>query len=347
MMSPLLHAQEVSKHFARPPGFRQRIRHRRPHSARVVRAVDRISFTLHAGEIYGLLGQSGSGKTTLARTLLRLIEPTSGRITFEGSDILAMSDSALKHHLRRKARMIFQHPDAALNPAFTVAKILDQALRTHTSLRPAERRDRAGALLQEVGLSLTYQGKYPNELSSGEKRRVSISRALATDPLLLIADEPVSGLDVSLQGRIVDLLLRLREERGLTLLLIAHDVGLIHRLCDRIGVMYQGTLVEAGTRDVISPGACRHPYTRALFDAQLSLLRAPSPWTTTLPVSSIDAPSSTAFVPAYSGCPYCPTCLRWQHLERPERCVRERPETSRLEENHQVACHFASDDERH
>jgi len=331
----LLEAHEISKHFAATPGLWQRLVGRRVNHSRIVQAVEGVSFDLRAGEIFGLLGQSGSGKTTLARLLLRLIEPTSGRLFFEGRDVLAMTAGELKTHLRSKARLLFQHPDAALNPAFTVAQILDQALKTHTALPPTQRRDRALTLLEEVRLPPPYLRKYPHELSGGEKRRVGISRALATDPLLLIADEPVSGLDVSLQRQILDLLARLRQQRGLTLMLIAHNVGLIHRLCDRIGVMHAGRLVELGPRQAVSPDQCRHPYTRALYDARLTL----SP-DTTLPLPPPPTPDPMPAPPS-SGCPYQPSCARWRHLNEPERCLYERPELTFVGDDHQAACHFA------
>ena len=333
-MTTLLEAQEVSKHFATQPGWWRRLTGRSDGRVRLVKAVDRVSFTLRTGEIFGLLGQSGSGKTTLARLLVRLTEPTSGRVFFEGRDITAMSADALRTHLRRKTRMLFQHPDAALNPAFTVAQILGQALKTHTTLAAAPRNARTVDLLEAVGLPPSYLSKHPHALSTGEKRRVSIGRALATDPVLLIADEPVSGLDVTLQGQILDLLLRLHQERNLTLLLIAHDVNLIRALCNRIAVMYAGRLVELGPRDAASPEQCRHPYTRALFDARLSSSIA----TLTPPPSSL--PPSSA--PAATGCPYQPTCQRWHHLDRPERCLHAPPEMTPIDDDHQAACHFAT-----
>jgi ABC-type glutathione transport system ATPase component len=266
-MNVLLETHALSKQFARYAGLWRRAA--QPPTA-VVQAVDRVNLSLYEGEVFGLLGQSGSGKTTLARLMLRLLEPTSGTVTFEGRNIFEMDEAALTQHLRRKAHMIFQHPDAALNPAFPVHRILDQSLKTHTSLTRPERAEQGLALLDEVGLSPAHRDKYPHELSSGEKRRICIGRALATTPSLLIADEPVSGLDVPLQRRIMDLLLRLSGERGLTLLIIAHDVNLVHAACARLGVMYAGQLVEVGPRDTITPRTCQHPHTRALFDARLS-----------------------------------------------------------------------------
>ncbi len=333
-MSTLLEAHAVSKHFATQPDWWRRLTGRGNDRARLVKAVDRVSFTLRAGEIFGLLGQSGSGKTTLARLLLRLDAPTSGRITFDDQDITAMPDAALKTHLRRKARMLFQHPDAALNPAFTVAQILGQALKTNTAVLAAERAERAAALLDAVGLPPSYLIKHPRALSTGEKRRVSIGRALATDPVLLIADEPVSGLDVTLQGQILDLLMRLHDERGLTLMLIAHDVNLIRALCTRIAVMYAGRLVEIGPRDAVSPDACRHPYTRALFDARLP--RSP---TASTGATALSAPALPAA--AVTGCPYRPACARWRDLGQPEQCLHEHPDLTPAGDDHEAACHFA------
>ena len=335
-MSSLLQAIAVSKHFAQRPGVLQRLVGRVPDGV-VVRAVDRVSLGINAGEIFGLVGQSGSGKTTLVRTLLRLTEPTSGHVLFQGHDVSALSAKELKHTLRRKARMLFQHPDAALNPAFTVAMIIDEALRAHTDLSPSARRDRTDELLHDVGLAPHYVHKYPHQLSGGEKRRVSISRALATHPALLVADEPVSGLDVPLQGQILDLLARLRAEHGVGLLLISHDVHVVRRLCDRIGVMYAGRLVEVGPLDTVTGETCLHPYTRALYRAELTLApRGMSPpWSA--PVSP-ELPERRALA---AGCPYVSSCLLWRELGRPERCLDEHPELESVAERHEVACHFA------
>ncbi len=331
-MSILLEARRVSKTFAPTHGVWRRLFGAKPDPTRLVHAVADVSLDVRAGEVFGLLGQSGSGKTTLVRTLLRLTEPTDGEVFFEGRDVGAMKAAEVRQVLRRRARLIFQHPDAVLNPAFTVAMILDEAIRAHTSLPSPARRARARALLQDVGLPPPYLGKYPHQISSGEKRRVGIARALATDPVLLVADEPVANLDVSLQGQIVELLLRLRQARGMTLVLISHDAGLLSRVCDRLGVMYAGRLVECGPREAVSPEACRHPYTRALFDARLTLA-APLP-----PAAVLDAPPPDA---AASGCPYRPACARWQALDRPERCACEEPAMTCLGADHRAACHFA------
>ena len=318
----ILEAQAVSKHFAPSRRGRQRS------GASVVRAVDAVSLALRRGEIFGLLGQSGAGKTTLARLLLLLTTPTSGRIFFEGEDLAAGSKEEQRRHLRRRARLLFQHPDAALNPAFSVARVLDQALRTHTNLPPAERRDRATALLHEVDLAPALLARYPHALSAGEKRRVGLARALATDPVLLIADEPVAGLDAAGQRHVLRLLQRLRHTRGLTLLLIGHDVDQLHATCDRLGVMYAGRLVETGTRAEMTPATCRHPYTRALFDARLT---APPP------AADLPAPQP----PAATGCAYRPSCPRWMTKGGPARCTDEVPPLERLREDHAAACHFA------
>lgn len=330
---PLLQAIEVSKHFPRRRGGLLQRLSKPAHETVVIKAVENVSLAIDRGEIVGLIGQSGSGKTTLVRILLRLTDPTHGRILIQDTDVSTLPESELKHHLRRCARMIFQHPDAALNPAFTVERILGQALTVHSDLPRQKHRDKVVSLLDAVGLPPQYVDKYPHELSGGEKRRVSISRALATDPLLLIADEPVSGLDVSLQAQILNLLATLRAERGVAILLISHDVGLVRSFCDRIGVMYAGRLVEEGPRDAMTPAMCRHPYTRALYDAQLEMnthLNVPA----TAPALSL---------PGATGCPYRPSCARYVALDHPARCEQEAPLA--LGTRHRVACHFSNNAE--
>lgn len=241
----------------------------------IVKAVDDVSFSIEKGKIFGLLGESGCGKTTLARTLLRLTEPTSGTVTLDGLDVFALSAEQVRATLRSRARMIFQHPDAVMNPAYTVSMILDQALRVHTNIDRRGRRERARALLQEVELPSNFLNKYSGELSGGQKRRIGICRALATEPEVIVADEPFSGLDVSLQEHIVDLFREVQRTRGLTVLLISHDVGLVTRLCDRVGIMRKGALVEV-LADPRQPASdCDHPYAESLLNAHLNVRNAP------------------------------------------------------------------------
>ena len=258
----LIDVQAISKTF--PPSGAGR----RDNSAGLA-VVSEVSFSMEKGEILGIVGQSGSGKTTLARIVLRLLQPTSGRVLFEGNDVFAMTPEQVKTNLRARARMIFQHPDSALNPAFTVKKVIEQALRLHSKHPPGDWNDVAASLLGEVGLSADYLGKYPAELSGGEKRRVAICRALATSPVFILGDEPVSGLDVTLQHQILELFLKLREERGLTLLLITHDLAVVRAYADRIGIMHRGRLIDYGSyEELMAREEELHPFSRELFAAE-------------------------------------------------------------------------------
>jgi len=331
-MSALLQARHVTKQFPRRRRWIDRLRRTAPD---LVTAVHRVSLTVNAGEIVGLIGESGSGKTTLARMLVRLTSPTSGDVYFRGQSLAELSGDDVRTTLRRQVRYVFQHPDAALNPAFTVEQVLLQALAAHTALPPAARHARVPALLTDVGLSPSYRESYAHTLSGGEKRRVGIARALATEPLLLVADEPTSGLDVALQRQILALLQRLRDEHGLALLLISHDLGLVRSLCDRVGVMRNGRLVEIGPRDAITPERCQHPYTHRLLSAQLSRLSTDD--------LSPHAPASSSS-PARGGCVYRRACRRWRERGKPEQCRAEVPTLQPIDArpaDHHAACHFA------
>lgn len=267
--SPFLRVSGLTKHFREQAGWLSPIFDGAAGSTRTVRAVDDVSFAVEKEEILGLLGESGCGKTTLIRTLLRLTRPTAGDAWLEGKSIFEMSPEEVRTELRPRVRMVFQHPDAALNPAYTVFMVLDQALRLHTSLEAEARRDRAEALLNQVRLPSSYLDKYARELSGGQKRRVGLCRALATRPDAIVADEPFSGLDISLQEQVVDLIRKIQETRDLTLLLISHDTGLMRRLCDRIGIMQDGRLVETLSNGEMSPEHCEHPYAESLLRAHL------------------------------------------------------------------------------
>jgi len=305
------------------------------------KAVDDVSFEIHQGEILGILGESGSGKTTLARLILRLIEPTGGQIVFDGRDIADMSGPILKRFVRSKMRMIFQHPDAALNPAYTVHMILDQAMSEHSDMEPTGRNERIDELLNSVGLApRTFVGKYAHELSGGQKRRVAICRALATDPTLILADEPVSGLDVFLQRQIQDLLLQLHAERQLSMIFISHDIGIVRTMCDRIGIMYGGRLVELGMRDQVSPEGCQHPYTRSLYAAQLKvdgLFQHRVDREEMLGIESLEELQRNS---ADGACPYWSSCKLGQDKGKPIICLSEKPRFRMEAEHHFVACHF-------
>ncbi len=232
----------------------------------VVKAVDDVSLTIREGEIFGIVGESGCGKTTLSRTIMQLLRPTSGRIFLEGKELSSLSDRDIRDE-RINFQMIFQDPYASLNPRMTVLDALAEAIRTrHTDSRGDALRARVVELLRLVGLNPAQMKKYPHEFSGGQRQRVAIARALATEPKLIIADEPVSALDVSIQSQILNLLKRLVREMGLTMIFISHDLSVVRYIADRIAVMYLGRIIELGDAETIVDDP-RHIYTRALMSA--------------------------------------------------------------------------------
>jgi oligopeptide transport system ATP-binding protein len=272
MPEPLMRAEGLSKTFRISRG---------PLAAPLhVRAVDHVSLTLRAGETLAVVGESGCGKSTLARLLLRLIEPSAGRVFFEGTDLTALDAGGLRR-MRRHMQMIFQDPYASLDPRMTIGAILAEPLALHEIGTAADRKARVGELLSLVGLPAAYAARYPHEFSGGQRQRIGIARALALEPEVLVADEPVSALDVSVQAQILDLIRDLQKRLGLAILFITHDLRVAAQLCDRIAVMQRGRIVEEqDTKSLFA--SPKHAYTQQLLAAVPGTGRRPdggTPWT--------------------------------------------------------------------
>jgi oligopeptide/dipeptide ABC transporter ATP-binding protein len=317
--APLLSVAAVSKHFPIRRG---------PFARPLwVRAVDQVSFDVAAGETLAIVGESGCGKSTLGRVVLRLIEPTGGGVRFEGVDVLALGGGGLRR-LRRRMQMIFQDPYASLNPRMTVGAILAEPLALHRLAPRREHRERVAALLELVGLPPAYAARYPHEFSGGQRQRIGIARALAVSPRLIVGDEPVSALDVSIQAQIINLLQDLQDRLGLTYIVIAHDLTVVKHMADRVAVMYLGRIVErAATRALFAEP--RHPYTRAL----LSAIPLPDPRPRERPrLLEGDVPNPAAPPPGCHLQTRCPFVR--------ERCRSEAPELADAGDGHHVACHF-------
>jgi peptide/nickel transport system ATP-binding protein/oligopeptide transport system ATP-binding protein len=315
----LLRAEGLSRRYA--------LRRRgRGNPAGEIAAVDRVSFRIARGETLGLVGESGSGKTTTGRLVLRLEEPDSGRIWLEGEDWLALRGEALRRR-RRDVQIVFQDPQTSLNPRMTSGDQVAEPLRVQRMASPQELPGRIRELLAEVGLPSSVAARFPAELSGGQRQRVAIARALATRPRLVVCDEPVSSLDVSVAAQIVNLLLDLRDRNGLSYLFISHDLALVRRLADRIAVMYRGRIVEEGpaARVVAKP---RHPYTAAL----LSAVREPD---LSAAAARIHLPADSAAEAVGPGCVFFPRCP----IARP-RCRDESPPWNETRDEGGAACFY-------
>jgi oligopeptide transport system ATP-binding protein len=320
--APLLEVRDLRVHFPVQHGLFSRIKAH-------VKAVDGVSLSLAAGETLGLVGESGCGKTTLGRAVVRLLEPTGGEVLFEGADVTRLNGSELRAK-RRGFQMIFQDPYGSLNPRMTVEEIVGEALDIHELARePGARRKRVVELLEAVGLSADQAQRYPHEFSGGQRQRVGIARALAVEPKLIVCDEPVSALDVSVQAQVVNLLQDLQRQRGLSYLFVAHDLAVVEHISHRVIVMYLGRVMEvAEARTIVR--APRHPYTQALVSA--------------VPVVDPDSKRQRIVLPGDvpspihppSGCPFHPRCPLAE-----ARCREEPPQVRELSPGHAVACHLA------
>ncbi len=327
--APLLDIRDLKVQFPIRKGaiFRRR--------AGTVRAVDGVDLTVAAGETVGLVGESGSGKTTLGRTVLRIHRPAEGILRLSDVDLSSLRGASLRR-TRRRMQMIFQDPYSSLHPRMPVSRIIAEPLEIHRIGSREERKERVMELLSLVGLKPEHAVRYPHQLSGGERQRVGIARALALDPELVVADEPVSSLDVSIQAQIVNLLRRLQEDLGLAYLFIAHDLSVVRQIAHRVAVMYLGRIVELGSSDDVFEEPL-HPYTAAL----LSAIPIPDPAVEAhreriVLRGDIPDPASPP-----SGCRFRTRCWLREWLGGPEECERDDPIGRELRPRHTVACHFA------
>jgi len=325
-MSLLVEVTNLTKYFPVQTSFLESMLSRKKD---YVRAVDGVSFAIKPGEIFGLVGESGSGKTTTGRLLVRLTEPTSGEVTFDGESVARLSSAQLRH-FRRRAQIIFQDPTAALNPRMSIGQAIKSALDIHVIGSSTERRQATLRMLERVGLAPVevFYDKYPHQISGGQRQRVVIGRAMVLNPQFVVADEPIAMVDVSIRAQILDLMLSLKKEFGLTYVFITHDLATANYFCDRIAIMYLGKIAEVGLRDEVFKSP-KHPYTVALMSA----IPVPDPKHKAqkqIPRGEIPSPINPP-----SGCRFHPRCPYAF-----DRCSKEEPKMTKLSDTHYVACHL-------
>jgi oligopeptide/dipeptide ABC transporter ATP-binding protein len=321
MTPPVIEVSDLKKHFPLQRGLLGR-------TVALVKAVDGVSFAIAPGETLCLVGESGCGKSTVGKLLLRLLEPTDGTIRLDGADITRLDAGAMRPH-RRRMQMVFQDPYASLNPRLIAGRIVSEPLENYAEITPAERDHRVAELFEKVGLRTDAMRRYPFEFSGGQRQRLGIARALALNPALIIADEPVSALDVSVQAQVLNLMMDLQEELGLAYLFVSHDLGVVEHIGHRVAVMYLGRIVEIATKEALFENPL-HPYTRALMSAapvpdphakrERIVLQGDVP-------SPIDPPPGCAF---HTRCPFAF-----------DRCRVEQPALAPAADGRLVACHLA------
>lgn len=294
-----------------------------------VKAVDHVTIRIRPGETLGLVGESGCGKTTTGRTMIRLYEPTSGKIYFEGKDISKLKGKELLN-FKKNVQIIFQDPYASLDPRMTIGEIIAEGMTVHMKLTEKEREDRVNDLLHKVGLNAEYANRFAHELSGGQRQRVGIARALAVEPKFIVCDEPISALDVSIQAQVVNLLMKLQREMGLTYLFISHDLSMVKHISDRVGVMYLGSIVELASQETLYTKP-KHPYTQALISAIPQVDPEAHAGKERIKLEG-EVPSP---LNPPSGCKFRTRCSY-----ATERCAQEVPVLKEIEKNHFVACHL-------
>ena len=324
---PILRVIDVTRHYRLRSGWMPW------RKSPVLQAVDGVSLDVYRGETLGIVGESGCGKSTLARLACRLIEPSSGEVVFDGVPLTRLDRRGLRD-MRRRLQMVFQDPFSSLNPRMTVFQVVEEPLVVHGLGNKAERERRVGELLERVGFSSAHWRRYPHEFSGGQRQRIVIARALAVNPEVVVCDEPVSALDVSVQAQIINLLKELQKEFELTYLFITHDLSVVKYLCDRIAAMYLGRVVELGTNeDIVTAPA--HPYTQALFAA----IPVPDPGARHRDVLLKGSVPSPLDPPA--GCRFHTRCPAAQLDGRMQRCSTQAPGVQEVSPGHFSACHFA------